>query len=68
VPNSFREAFKMHWLRKLTISNRIFLGLNALTIIVGLGLMIVTGPAAPLVLLVVGAVGLALQKLPAVRQ
>lgn len=47
----------MGWPSELTISNRIFLALNILAIIVGIGLMILSGPTGPLVLLVVGAVG-----------
>jgi hypothetical protein len=54
----------MSWFRELTLSNRIFLVLNILGVIVGVGLMIATGPALPLVLLTVGAIGLALKKIP----
>ena len=54
----------MGWRYELTISNRIFLALNILGVIVGIGLMTATGPTIPLVLLIVGAVGLALKKLP----
>lgn len=54
----------MGWLSTLTISNRIFLALNILGVIVGIGLMIISGPTGPLILLVVGAIGLALKKLP----
>ena len=54
----------MGWFRELTISNRIFFVLNVVGAIVGIGLMIATGPALPLVLLTVGAIGLALKKIP----
>jgi hypothetical protein len=54
----------MSWFRELTLSNRIFLVLNILGVIVGVGLMIATGPALPLVLLTVGAIGLARKKIP----
>jgi len=54
----------MSWLRELTISDRVFLGVNLLAIAVGSGLMILNGPSVPLVLLIIGAVGLALKKLP----
>ena len=54
----------MGWLKELSISNRIFFGLNVLGAIVGIGLLLVTGPSLPLVLLIVGAIGLALKKVP----
>jgi hypothetical protein len=54
----------MQWFNELTVSNRIFLALNVLGAMVGIGLLIVAGPSLPLVLLVVGAIGLALKKLP----
>jgi hypothetical protein len=54
----------MGWLNELTLSNRIFFALNVLGVCAGIGLMVATGPTLPLVLLTVGAVGLALKKLP----
>jgi hypothetical protein len=54
----------MGWFLELSISNRIFFILNILGAIAGIGLMIATGPALPLVLLTVGAIGLALKKIP----
>lgn len=52
-------------LKELTIADRVFLALNLLAIVVGVALMILNGPSGPLIFLVLGAVGLALKKLPA---
>jgi hypothetical protein len=54
----------MGWFRELTLSNQIFFVLNVLGAVVGIGLMIASGPALPLVLLTIGAIGLALKKVP----
>jgi hypothetical protein len=49
--------------RRLGIGNTVFLALNLVGVIVGVILLIVLGPTVPLVLLIVGAIGLALKKL-----
>jgi len=50
-------------LKRLGPGNAIFLIVNLAAVIVGTILCVVSGPTGPLILLVVGAVGLALKKL-----
>jgi hypothetical protein len=50
-------------IHRLGIGNTVFLALNLIAIVVGLVLLFANGPNGPLILLIVGAVGLALKKL-----
>jgi hypothetical protein len=49
--------------QRLGIGNTIFLAFNLLAIVVGFVLLITSGASGPLILLIVGAIGLAVKKL-----